>query len=198
MDGERPHAGDVEAAFGVGERRDLELPVAEERERVGVAADREPQIAMLGSVGEPAAHAVATLLVRHGARRVVVSSFNPVALRVVHETAPAVRTALLTTAAFDLASNLAGAVDGGHDECHVPAQILDEPFVREAHATGKRVVAWTVDDPELLRTFAGWGVDWAAEGSTPRPRRRIMLRMRNMVPMAADPPRSIGVFIRQA
>ena len=109
--------------------------------------------------GEPAARAVAALLAPGGARRVVVSSFNPVALQVVRSSAPAVRTAVLTTAAFDLASNLAGAIDGGHDECHVPAQILEEAFVREAHAAGKGVVAWTVNDPHRLVTFAGWGVD---------------------------------------
>jgi glycerophosphoryl diester phosphodiesterase len=108
---------------------------------------------------EPAARAVAAKLAAGHGRRVVVSSFNPVALHVVREDVPFVPTAVLTTAAFDLASNLAGAIDGGHAECHVPAQILEESFVVEAHRSGKRVVAWTVDDPERLRTFAGWGVD---------------------------------------
>jgi glycerophosphoryl diester phosphodiesterase len=108
---------------------------------------------------EPAAHAVAALLAADGERRVVVSSFNPVALHVVREEAPGLPTAVLTTAAFDLASNLAGAIDGGHAECHVPAQILEQDFIALAHAAGKRVVAWTVDDSDRLRTFAAWGVD---------------------------------------
>jgi glycerophosphoryl diester phosphodiesterase len=108
---------------------------------------------------EPAAHAVAAKLATAHVRRIVVSSFNPVALHVVREDAPSVPTAVLTTAAFDLASNLAGAIDGGHAECHVPAQILEESFVAEAHRSGRRVVAWTVDDPERLQTFAAWGVD---------------------------------------
>jgi glycerophosphoryl diester phosphodiesterase len=109
--------------------------------------------------GEPAARAVAAMLAAVRDRRLLVSSFNPLALHVVREEAPRVPTAVLTTAAFDLASNLAGAIDGGHAECHVPAQILEESFVGDAHAAGRRVVAWTVDDPERLRTFALWGVD---------------------------------------
>lgn len=108
---------------------------------------------------EPTAHAVAAVLADVRDRRLLVSSFNPVALHVVRQEAPEVPTAVLTTAAFDLASNLAAAIDGGHAECHVPAQILEEPFIGDAHAAGRRVVAWTVDDPERLRTFAGWGVD---------------------------------------
>jgi len=108
---------------------------------------------------EPAARAVAATLGGQTSRRIVVSSFNPVALHVVRERANGVRTAVLTTPAFDLASNLAGAIDGEHDECHVPAQILEESFVATAHDAGRRVVAWTVNDPARLRTFASWGVD---------------------------------------
>lgn len=109
--------------------------------------------------GEPAARALAFALAAANERRMVVSSFNPGALRVVREVAPDVRTAVLTTAAFDLASNLAAAIDGGHEECHVPASILGRSFVEEAHRSGRRVVAWTVDDAERLRTFAEWDVD---------------------------------------
>ena len=73
--------------------------------------------------------------------------------------APGLRTAVLTSAAFDLGSNLAAAVEGHHDECHVPAAVLEPPFVEQAHAAGKRVIAWTVDDPKVVQTFASWGVD---------------------------------------
>lgn len=109
--------------------------------------------------GEPAAHAVASLLAGAGPRRAVVSSFNPLALAVVRSNAPGVPTAVLTPPAFDLASNLAGAIDGGHAQCHVPASILDADFIVQAHAAGKHVVAWTVNDAERLRAFESWGVD---------------------------------------
>lgn len=108
---------------------------------------------------EPVAHALATALISDGQRRVVVSSFNPLALRVVRKNAPDVRTAVLTNAAFDLASNLAAAVDGGHLECHVPASLVDSAFVGRAHDEGRRVVAWTVNDPDRLRVLAEAGVD---------------------------------------
>ena len=108
---------------------------------------------------EPVAHALAAAVVADGERRTVVSSFNPVALKVIRETAPDVRTAVLTSAAFDLASNLAAAVDGGHDECHVPASLVDAAFVRRAHGEGRRVVAWTVNDPDRLRELADARVD---------------------------------------
>ena len=108
---------------------------------------------------EPAAHALTAALRDDGDRRVVVSSFNPVALGVVRGSVQRCRTAVLTGAAFDLSTNLAAAVDGGHDECHVPDALIDETFVERAHGAGKRVVVWTVNDPERLRWLEAARVD---------------------------------------
>ena len=108
---------------------------------------------------EPAARAAARILRAANHQRVVVSSFNPVALHVFRELAPGTTTAVLTAEAFDLGSNLAAALEGGHDECHVPAKLLDEGFVAAAHDASRRVVAWTEDDAERLRAFVAWGVD---------------------------------------
>jgi len=36
---------------------------------------------------------------------------------------------------------------------------VDEAFIRAAHAEGRRVVAWTVNDAPLMRRMAGWGID---------------------------------------
>lgn len=36
---------------------------------------------------------------------------------------------------------------------------VDEALVRGAHAEGRRVVAWTVNDAPMMRRMAGWGVD---------------------------------------
>ncbi len=36
---------------------------------------------------------------------------------------------------------------------------VDEALVRGAHAEGRRVVAWTVNDAATMRRMAGWGVD---------------------------------------
>ncbi len=108
---------------------------------------------------EPVAHALSAALLSDGDRRVVVSSFNPVALGVIRGSVPNCRTAVLTSAAFDPASNLAAAVEGGHDECHLPEALIDEAFLERAHGAGKRTVGWTVNDPGRLRALAAAGVD---------------------------------------
>ncbi len=108
---------------------------------------------------EPVARTVAAMLAAGASRRVTVSSFNPIALAVVRKVAPDVTTGVLTPPAFDLRSNIAAVLEGGHDESHVAVEILEEAYVTEAHAQGCRVVAWTVNDPELIRRCRGWGVD---------------------------------------
>jgi glycerophosphoryl diester phosphodiesterase len=108
---------------------------------------------------EPVAQAVALALRGHAGRSIAVSSFNPRALAVVREGCPGVRTGVLTAAGFDADSNLAAAVTGGHEECHVPGTNIDEAFVSRAHAAARRVVAWTIDRPDLLRALASYGVD---------------------------------------
>lgn len=108
---------------------------------------------------EPAALVAAAALAAGLPRRVVVSSFNPLALAVVRVISPWLRTAVLTGAAFDLDSNLAAAIEGANEECHVPADLLEPAFVHAAHDASRRVVAWTVNDPDMVGRFAGWGVD---------------------------------------
>lgn len=38
-------------------------------------------------------------------------------------------------------------------------EFVDRELVRAAHAEGRRVVAWTVNDADLMRRMAEWGVD---------------------------------------
>ena len=37
--------------------------------------------------------------------------------------------------------------------------LLSRDLVREVHDAGKRIFAWTVNDPATMRQFADWGVD---------------------------------------
>jgi glycerophosphoryl diester phosphodiesterase len=37
--------------------------------------------------------------------------------------------------------------------------IMTERFIRQAHAKNIKVEPWTVNDPELMRQYIGWGVD---------------------------------------
>lgn len=108
---------------------------------------------------EPVAQVAAALLSETPPRRVVVSSFNPLALAVVRTAAPQLRTAVLTSTAFDLASNLAAAMEGANEECHVPIDLLEPSFVQTAHDAARRVVAWTVNDADMMLHCAEWGVD---------------------------------------
>lgn len=39
------------------------------------------------------------------------------------------------------------------------ADFIDEELIHEAHASGARVVAWTVNDPAAMRRLAEWRVD---------------------------------------
>jgi glycerophosphoryl diester phosphodiesterase len=108
---------------------------------------------------EPLARVVAAMLAAIPPRRVTVSSFNPLALAVIRAEASEVATGVLTAPGFDLRSNLAAAVEGGHDECHVPIRILEASFLDDAHAAGRSVVAWTVNDAGDLRRCRDWRVD---------------------------------------
>jgi glycerophosphoryl diester phosphodiesterase len=36
---------------------------------------------------------------------------------------------------------------------------VDAALVEAAHAEGRRVIAWTVNDAGMMRRFASWGVD---------------------------------------
>jgi len=42
---------------------------------------------------------------------------------------------------------------------HLQHDLITPGLVRSLHAEGRRVVAWTVNEPERVRTLAGWGVD---------------------------------------
>jgi glycerophosphoryl diester phosphodiesterase len=53
---------------------------------------------------------------------------------------------------------------GFPDVVHTPMTRLGMPvvtrgFVRAVHRSGRRVQVWTVDEPEVMRRLAGWGVD---------------------------------------
>lgn len=91
----------------------------------------------------------------------VVSSFDVVALALLR-TSPAgevVRTGVLTVPAFDAASNISAAVEGGHAVCFLPDTCADAAAVAAAHAAGRSVVAWTVNDAGRLLALRNNGGD---------------------------------------
>ncbi len=93
---------------------------------------------------------------------VLVSSFNPRAIARSRDLAPEVETGYLTVAAVEPRDALAHAREAGHGFVLPDVRALlaaGEGFVRAAHDAGVRVGTWTVDDPDLVRTVLGWGVD---------------------------------------
>lgn len=50
-------------------------------------------------------------------------------------------------------------------------EYIDGSLVREAHAGGCRVIAWTVNDPALVERLAAWGVDALCSDDVPMVRR---------------------------
>ncbi|MBI4728948.1 MAG: glycerophosphodiester phosphodiesterase [Acidobacteria bacterium] len=108
---------------------------------------------------EPVARALGGLLGAGARGDIVVSSFNPFALKVFRGLAPDVPTALLVPAALEAASGIDGAAAAGHKGCHLAEALVDAPAVARARDAGLEVVAWTVNDPARVRAFDGWGVD---------------------------------------
>lgn len=96
---------------------------------------------------------------------VLITSFNPSTVRRSRELAPHRPTGVLTFASGDLDAAMRVAEQAGHRWLLPHAVSLrhaGEAAVPEAHALGLLVGAWTVDDPEAIRSLLGWGVDAVA------------------------------------
>ncbi|HZQ27899.1 MAG TPA: glycerophosphodiester phosphodiesterase [Acidimicrobiales bacterium] len=109
---------------------------------------------------EAIAAEVAAVLVERGLReRALVSSFSLATIDAVHSADPAIPTAWLTLADYDQHEALATVAERGHVGLNPRHEAVTRELVRDAHALGVALVAWTVDDPERLRELASWGVD---------------------------------------
>jgi glycerophosphoryl diester phosphodiesterase len=101
--------------------------------------------------------AVVALLDRYPGVRVAVHSFDhriPVAVRSLRPGTPI--GFLSDLYPVDLPSLLK---PGSPDTLWQHAAMIDEALVRQAHASGVRVIAWTENDPVHARQLASWGVD---------------------------------------
>jgi len=114
-----------------------------------------------------------TVLRKHPPQKgYVVSSFLPEVLRAVHGLDAGVHLGLLCEKRSQLpmesrASRPAGPFDFAQGRlARMPvtwviprADLVDQPLVKEFHASGKKVMVWTVNRTEDVRRFSEWGVD---------------------------------------
>ncbi len=110
------------------------------------------------------ARAVADLLVGEGEighldlGEILVTSFNPATIAMVHDRHEAIPTGLL---AFDLADPeavVARALAGGHVAVNPWDPYVDEQLMELAADAGLAVFPWTVDDPDRIRRLIALGV----------------------------------------
>ncbi|HEX7121786.1 MAG TPA: glycerophosphodiester phosphodiesterase [Gemmatimonadaceae bacterium] len=85
-----------------------------------------------------------------------VHSFDHRTVARVRQRAPHVRTGVLMSSY--LLDPLAPLRDSGAQDLWQHVSQLDEPLVRAAHEWGAQVIAWTVNDAEVARQCADWGV----------------------------------------
>ena len=109
---------------------------------------------------ERVARAVAEMVGgRLGHPRVVVSSFNLMAVDAVRDVDPAIPTGWLTLEAFDQIAAAETAAERGHTAVHPHEGAVTGGLVAAAHALGLSVTTWTVDDPDRMRQVVADGVD---------------------------------------
>lgn len=105
---------------------------------------------------------VLELMLRHPWReRIMLSSFNPIALRRVKRAAPQVVCGLLTLPGrmFQAGRILFARLIPGLDAHHPHHSMTTAGFVRRAHARGQKVNTWTVNAEAEMRRLIAIGVD---------------------------------------
>jgi len=93
------------------------------------------------------------------ADRVLVSSFDLVAIDRVRATDAAIPTALLTLPGVDGVAMASTARDHGHRVLHPHDSSVTPHLVADLHGHGMTVNVWTVDAPARMRALAEMGVD---------------------------------------
>jgi glycerophosphoryl diester phosphodiesterase len=103
--------------------------------------------------------------------RVIVASFHDQAMQLFRENCPDVATSAARNevTAFVLLSKvgLSGLISPQYQALQVPFEtsesygipVMTEAFIKAAHAKNLRVETWTLDDPNLFKQYAQWGLD---------------------------------------
>ena len=117
----------------------------------------------IGNYSTPTDHlpeAVVNMVLEHGLQEsVVLSSFNPIALRRARKVAPAIVRALLVMPQEPPWLRAAFAWLAPHDFAHPYASLVDAAGVSRHHRAGHKVIVWGTNDPARMRELLQMGVD---------------------------------------
>ena len=100
--------------------------------------------------------------------KVVIAGFNDAVMKQFRDTCPGIATSAAQTEAswFILFSKvgLGFLISPNYQSLQVPQEsqginVMTAQFVRASHRRNIRVEPWTIDDPELMKTYIDWGVD---------------------------------------
>ena len=120
--------------------------------------EKEPDFDSSDSVAELVARA---LVERDENSRFLISSFRRETINKVHDFAPELRTAWLTTvvAPNDAESIVESLVRGGHSALHPWVGLLTKELIDLCHERGIQVNTWTCDDAVRMAELVEWKVD---------------------------------------
>ena len=100
--------------------------------------------------------AASPVLAAFPAERIIVSSFDPRTLMLLHEQHPELKAAILLENALPHWQGWARAVSA--EAVHIDDDIITEDWVQECLSEGWKVRVYTVNDPVRAKQLAQWGV----------------------------------------
>jgi glycerophosphoryl diester phosphodiesterase len=109
---------------------------------------------------DPLPRRVVELVRRHGLEeRVLLSSFNPAALRTARATAPGLPLGLLLGPGQPAWMGFLFPLVSPHESYHLHDRLIREKSIRLAHRAGRKLIPWTVNDPARIRWLLEVGAD---------------------------------------
>ena len=96
-------------------------------------------------------------VIRTIAKRCAVHSFDHRIARRIRELAPEIPVGILQTS-YPI-DPLRPLRDADARDLWQHWELIDLPLIERVHADGRRVIAWTVNDPDFARRLVTWGID---------------------------------------
>lgn len=101
---------------------------------------------------------MAVLIAKGILKRVIIQSFDPRTLEIIHKQYPSVATAWLVSDQKDLKTSLS-ALTFKPTIYSPDYRMLNKQVVDECHSQGIKVIPWTVNDPKEIQAIKALGVD---------------------------------------